>query len=87
MSGCDQHDWQGRPDVSSATTQRYRCVRCGAWGWRMFRPLTPIKEYPPGRTYDAQITVRSTATTRGAVLNRDDSDDDEPRQPPSRQRK
>lgn len=73
VTACVGHRWIGRGDVSTVDVQRYRCDKCGVWGWRRFLPeLTPIRAYSDGRSYD-EITVRSTATLPGAFDDEEDT--------------
>lgn len=51
------HKWQGRPDKSGYSLQRYRCEGCGVWGWRKFvgKTFTPISAYADGRSFDDDV--------------------------------
>lgn len=49
---CIRHDWEARPLHSDDDTQRYQCLACGRWGYRLFADgkVSPILPYADGRT-------------------------------------
>lgn len=46
---CIGHKWTGQTDAGSTTFSRYKCSRCGCWGYRHWSKFgdRKIKAYQP----------------------------------------